>query len=115
MVRSHAEGGLDHGTDLHDCFRVDWETFLHKYGADGALMVFLFRRKRGKTGYLNMHPGTRIPDALLMRPLDWEKAKWLYWLIHGGGRLSPLQSWEVGFPFSLLPRCFPRFLSEKCR
>ena len=39
--------------------------------------------------------GTRIPNRLLTGPWDWPRVRLLHWLVQGGARLSPDQTWEV--------------------
>ena len=44
---------------------------------------------------IDMHPKVRIPDELLVGPLDWAKAKLLFWFIRQRAQLDDQQTWEV--------------------
>ncbi|KAK3989165.1 hypothetical protein QBC44DRAFT_328099 [Cladorrhinum sp. PSN332] len=44
---------------------------------------------------LNIHPKTKIPDKLLSGSPDWDKAKFLFWLIRAGARIHPDQPYEL--------------------
>ncbi|KAK3694019.1 hypothetical protein B0T22DRAFT_451426 [Podospora appendiculata] len=88
-------GGADHGRDVKACFEADWGAFSNKDHGFTLIFSYLEHREMHKAGYFDMHPLTRIPNHLLTGPLDWDKAKWLYWCIRGGAQLSPDQNWEV--------------------
>lgn len=103
----HAAGGFDHAKDVAACFERDWNEFLREcrmllntvalLPVDDRDMHYSFRLA-GENGprYFDVHPLTRIPERLLTGPLDWEKAKQLFWLIRGGASLEPANAWEVG-------------------
>ncbi|KAI1662847.1 hypothetical protein F4813DRAFT_342136 [Daldinia decipiens] len=45
--------------------------------------------------FLEVHKDTRIPDSLFTSPYSDDKIQKLFWLVRGGARLSPDQTWEL--------------------
>ncbi|KAI8957740.1 hypothetical protein F5Y11DRAFT_71421 [Daldinia sp. FL1419] len=45
--------------------------------------------------FLYVHKDTQIPDFILSSPLNDEKTQKLFWMVRGGARLSPDQTWEL--------------------
>ncbi|KAK3393095.1 hypothetical protein B0H63DRAFT_9933 [Podospora didyma] len=89
------EGGFDHGKDVKNCFNEDWEEFKMIHQLTRYDFRFFVKHIQCNSSFLEIHPLTRIPNLLLTGPFDWEKAKWLYWLIRAGARLSHEQTWEL--------------------
>ncbi|KAK0749498.1 hypothetical protein B0T18DRAFT_107435 [Schizothecium vesticola] len=44
---------------------------------------------------IDMHSKVRIPDELLVGPLDWAKAKLLFWFVRQRAQLDDQQTWEL--------------------
>ncbi|KAL2020963.1 hypothetical protein VTK56DRAFT_7737 [Thermocarpiscus australiensis] len=98
-LASHPTAGFDHARDVTACFEADWENFLSGLSVVAFTPVvvdsFVATNHRRNSGYIELHPLTKIPERLLSSPLDWEKARWLFWFIRGGARLLPVHTWEL--------------------
>lgn len=92
---AHEPGGPDHGHDVKACFEADWQLFLEYGRIDNQFRRYLEYRKDDRTGYNEIHGATRTPSRLIDGPFTWEIARWLYWFLHSGGRLSTGENWEV--------------------
>ncbi|KAI0848471.1 hypothetical protein F5Y00DRAFT_238409 [Daldinia vernicosa] len=75
--------------------------FFHDYAAFRAIeehngyYLRTFRNRSIQSTFLQVHKDTRIPDSLFTSPHSDEKIQKLFWLVRGGARLSPDQTWEL--------------------
>jgi hypothetical protein len=95
----HSRGGFDHGQDVRSCAAADWDSFMKTSVDISVLTLYKTKWKRNSAGYVEIHPDTRIPDLLFAGPFTWDTAKLLFWLVHGGAKLAPTQTWEVSLCF----------------
>jgi hypothetical protein len=96
------DAGAEDRTEQGDTL-YGWET--NEFDAWGFLFGQLTRNPvcarllsvYNKPSSIDMHPKVRIPDELLVGPLDWAKAKLLFWFVRQGVQLYDQQTWEVSF------------------
>ncbi|OLN96629.1 hypothetical protein CCHL11_00629 [Colletotrichum chlorophyti] len=76
-------GGFGH-FDSQNCFEYDWLS----YSLNGSKHALDF--------YVDVHPKTTIPDALITGPWTVEEQRLLFWLRRGGAKIqSESQTWET--------------------
>ncbi|OTB17012.1 hypothetical protein K445DRAFT_316528 [Daldinia sp. EC12] len=74
--------------------------FFHDYAAFKAIREHIGYHLRTFTQpnpstFLQVHKDTQIPDSLFTSPYSEESLQKLFWLVRGGARLSPDQTWEL--------------------
>ncbi len=90
--QSHGVEGFDHVESIRQCFEVEQGVFTH---ATTRLELSRYGAGKNRRTHMDVHPKTRIPDALLLGPFDREMCSRLFWLMKGGARLSASETWEV--------------------
>ncbi|KAI1642853.1 uncharacterized protein F4817DRAFT_351850 [Daldinia loculata] len=75
--------------------------FFHDYAAFRTIEEHIgyylrtFYTQSTQSTFLQVHKDTRIPDSLFTSPYSDDKIQKLFWLVRGGARLSPDQTWEL--------------------
>ncbi|KAI2615360.1 hypothetical protein GGR54DRAFT_642383 [Hypoxylon sp. NC1633] len=74
------------------CFFHDYAAF-HNFERRNSVGNFAVAETA--LSFFQVHKNTRIPDTLLESPWTDETLQKLFWLVRGGARLSPEQTWEL--------------------
>lgn len=80
------------------CFYYDWAAFRKIERIESCQRHQMQFMDQVSQTFYHVHPDTRIPESLLLTPWDNEESlQKLFWLVRGGARLSPDQTWELTY------------------
>ncbi|KAI0548506.1 hypothetical protein F4679DRAFT_596764 [Xylaria curta] len=107
---SGAVVGMGDMKEARSSFYRDYNAFRNIERLSTYSEASRYRSERNPNTRIEVHRFTEIPDDLLTGPWDEASLQKLFWLVQGGARLSPGQTWEVtleGFSNAMSDECAP--------